>query len=110
MKELREIIAANISALRNERKITQLALAEILNYSDKAVSALLVVNPDNPSGNFIEYSDLLRLLAWSKERSIRIIIIQSINKSAQSNQSVNISSFNTFFTDCFNVIEYTRRT
>ena len=38
MKELREIVASNICALRNERKITQLKLAEILNYSDKAVS------------------------------------------------------------------------
>lgn len=38
MKELREIIAANISSLRNEKKITQIKLAEMLNYSDKAVS------------------------------------------------------------------------
>ena len=38
MKELKEIVAANISALRNERKMTQFQLAEILNYSDKAVS------------------------------------------------------------------------
>ena len=38
MKELREIIAANICALRTERKLTQIKLAEILNYSDKAVS------------------------------------------------------------------------
>lgn len=38
MKELREIIASNISALRNERKLTQLDLAKILSYSDKAVS------------------------------------------------------------------------
>lgn len=36
--DLREIIAANISSLRNERKITQIKLAEVLNYSDKAVS------------------------------------------------------------------------
>ncbi len=38
MKELREIIAANICSLRTERKLTQIKLAEILNYSDKAVS------------------------------------------------------------------------
>lgn len=38
MRELREIVAANLSALRNEKKLTQMKLAEILNYSDKAVS------------------------------------------------------------------------
>lgn len=38
MKELKEIIAANICALRTEKKITQIKLAEVLNYSDKAVS------------------------------------------------------------------------
>ena len=38
MKELREIIANNISELRNDDGITQSKLAQVLNYSDKAVS------------------------------------------------------------------------
>ncbi len=38
MKELREIIANNISELRCEDGITQSKLAQVLNYSDKAVS------------------------------------------------------------------------
>ena len=38
MKDLREIIAKNICALRTEANMTQLGLAELLNYSDKAVS------------------------------------------------------------------------
>ena len=38
MDNLNSIIAANISALRKEKKLTQLELAEKLNYSDKAVS------------------------------------------------------------------------
>lgn len=38
MSDLREIIAENIAALRQENNLTQLALAERLNYSDKAVS------------------------------------------------------------------------
>lgn len=36
--ELKQIIAKNISRLRRENNLTQLALAEKLNYSDKAVS------------------------------------------------------------------------
>lgn len=38
MKDLRDIIAKNIQALRVSKKITQFRLAEALNYSDKAVS------------------------------------------------------------------------
>jgi transcriptional regulator with XRE-family HTH domain len=38
VEDLRRIIADNISLLRNEKNMTQLELAEILNYSDKAVS------------------------------------------------------------------------
>lgn len=38
MKELHEIIAKNISELRNDSKMTQTQLAKKLNYSDKAVS------------------------------------------------------------------------
>lgn len=38
MTDLREIIAKNITDLRVSRSMTQLKLAELLNYSDKAVS------------------------------------------------------------------------
>ncbi len=38
MKDLRKIIAGNICALRIDMNMTQLQLAEMLNYSDKAVS------------------------------------------------------------------------
>jgi transcriptional regulator with XRE-family HTH domain len=38
MSDIKQIIAKNISDLRIDKKMTQLELAEILNYSDKAVS------------------------------------------------------------------------
>ena len=38
MEEIKQIIAKNISELRIDRQMTQLELAEKLNYSDKAVS------------------------------------------------------------------------
>ena len=38
MKDLRDIISKNICELRSEMNMTQLQLAELLNYSDKAVS------------------------------------------------------------------------
>ena len=38
MEDIKPIIAKNITALRQEHKMTQIELAEKLNYSDKAVS------------------------------------------------------------------------
>jgi len=38
MKDIKSIVAKNISSLRQAQKMTQLELAEQLNYSDKAVS------------------------------------------------------------------------
>ena len=41
------------------------------------VNTLLIINPDNPSGNFIPMSDLLRLCEWSKKKAIRLMIDES---------------------------------
>lgn len=46
-------------------------------YADKGISTLAIVNPDNPSGNFIPKQDLLRLCAWSAAKGIRLIIDES---------------------------------
>ncbi len=46
-------------------------------FSDKDISMLLVVNPDNPSGNFIEIKDILRIADWCAERNIRFVVDES---------------------------------
>lgn len=46
-------------------------------YSDKGITSLMVVNPDNPSGNFIPHRDVLRLAEWAGEKGIRLIIDES---------------------------------
>lgn len=49
----------------------------MLFFSDKEISALILINPDNPSGNFIKKADLLRLCEWAEENSIRLIVDES---------------------------------
>mgnify|MGYP003289232711 CR=1 FL=1 len=46
-------------------------------YDGKGISQLLLINPDNPSGNFIPFADVLRLAAWCKDRNIRLILDES---------------------------------
>lgn len=38
---------------------------------------LLIINPDNPSGNFIPFADILRLAQWCEEQKIRLVIDES---------------------------------
>ena len=46
-------------------------------FGRKDIATLLLINPDNPSGNFIPKSGLLRLCEWSKAQGVRLIIDES---------------------------------
>lgn len=46
-------------------------------YKDKSIDMLLLINPDNPSGNFIPKTDVVRLAAWCKERHILLVVDES---------------------------------
>ena len=46
-------------------------------FGDKDVKVLLLVNPDNPSGNYIPKNEVLNLVKWAAERDIRIIVDES---------------------------------
>ena len=46
-------------------------------FADKDIRQLMVINPDNPSGNFIPKSDVQRLAQWCEERDIRLVVDES---------------------------------
>lgn len=46
-------------------------------FGDKEISTLLLINPDNPSGNFIHKSDVLGLAEWCHQRELRFIVDES---------------------------------
>ena len=46
-------------------------------YKDKDIQAIVLVNPDNPSGHFIMRDDILRLEEWAAKRNINIIVDES---------------------------------
>ena len=46
-------------------------------YEEKEISTLLLINPDNPSGNFIPKEDILRLAAWTAKKDITLIVDES---------------------------------
>ena len=46
-------------------------------FRNKNIQTLLLINPDNPSGNFIEKKDVFRLVEWTERRNIRLIVDES---------------------------------
>lgn len=46
-------------------------------FGDKKIDTLLLINPDNPSGNYIPYQELLNLMEWTKEKGIRFVVDES---------------------------------
>ncbi|MBR6502480.1 MAG: aminotransferase class I/II-fold pyridoxal phosphate-dependent enzyme [Clostridia bacterium] len=51
---------------------------DVMNFfGDKDIKTLVIINPDNPSGNYIPKSDLLHLIDWAKEKAIKLVIDES---------------------------------
>ena len=46
-------------------------------FADKDIQTLLLINPDNPSGNFIPRADVLRLADWCEWQGIRLVVDES---------------------------------
>ena len=46
-------------------------------FGGKDIRNLVLVNPDNPTGNYIPKKDLERLIAWCEERDITLLVDES---------------------------------
>lgn len=46
-------------------------------FNANPVRNLVLINPDNPSGNYIPMQDVLRIIKWAKESGVRLIIDES---------------------------------
>ena len=55
-------------------------------YADKDVKAIVLVNPDNPSGHFIRKNDILRLADWAKSLDRLLIVDESFIDFAKDDE------------------------
>lgn len=58
------------------------------------VKALVVINPDNPSGNFIPQADALRLADWAEESGITLVLDESFIDFAEGQDNSLLSQEN----------------
>jgi len=54
-------------------------------YTANPVNQLVVINPDNPSGNYMSTEELLELINWSKANQIQLVIDESFVDFSEDN-------------------------
>ena len=58
-------------------------------YSNDQIEQLLLINPDNPSGNYLNKADLFKIMEWTCSRKIRLILDESfVDFSDEKNSSM----------------------
>ena len=51
---------------------------EVISYfSEHKVSSLFLINPDNPSGNYISRENILKIAFWAEKENIRLVVDES---------------------------------
>ncbi len=56
-------------------------------FADKNIQNLIVINPDNPSGNYIPKAELLQLISWTAKAGIRLVVDESFVDFADENDN-----------------------
>ncbi|MBO4450088.1 MAG: aminotransferase class I/II-fold pyridoxal phosphate-dependent enzyme [Clostridiales bacterium] len=64
---------------------------DVINFFENSgVNQIVIVNPDNPSGNYIPKADLLRLVEWTKGKGMKLVIDESFVDFADEEDSTLI--------------------
>ena len=62
--------------------------SDLINYfSDKDIEALILINPDNPTGNYICKKDIFTIIEWAKSKKIKFILDESFVDFAEEKDS-----------------------
>lgn len=65
---------------------------EIIDFFDtKDIEVLVLINPDNPSGNYIEQKDLVNLLQWAENKGVKLLIDESFVDFVKLEDGQNIT-------------------
>lgn len=59
-------------------------------FEDKEIQNLVIINPDNPSGNYIPKTDILKLIDWAGKKGVQLIIDESFIDFADEENSTII--------------------
>ncbi|MBR4669480.1 MAG: aminotransferase class I/II-fold pyridoxal phosphate-dependent enzyme [Butyrivibrio sp.] len=77
---------SEIVAFKPENNEFRYSADDLMNFfGDKDISTLVLINPDNPSGNYIDEDGVKKLIAWTAQRGIRFVLDESFIDFADDN-------------------------
>ena len=60
---------------------------DVIQYFDtKEIQNLVLINPDNPSGNYLNAAQVRELFAWAKEKGIKVVYDESFSDFAREEE------------------------
>jgi len=70
--------AASLEVFVPESEDFHYSASELMSHFDAhPVSTLLLINPDNPSGNYLPHSQVVSLLEWAAAKGVRLVLDES---------------------------------
>ena len=67
-------------------------------FSENPVRTIVLINPDNPTGNYLSLEGVKQLLEWTKKAGVRLILDESFMDFATENEEVTFAA-NTVLTE-----------
>lgn len=62
-------------------------------FANKDLEVLVLINPDNPTGNYLPKADVCRLAAWCEEQGVRLLLDESFVDFADELDSTFLDDF-----------------
>ena len=63
-----------------------------LYFEGQDIDTLLLINPDNPSGNYVPYSEMVDLIEWTASRGIKMIVDESFVDFVKADGEITLLS------------------
>lgn len=60
-------------------------------FGQNRVETMILINPDNPSGNYIPIDGLKKLIAWTKEQNMRLVVDESFADFSDEQENTLLS-------------------
>lgn len=93
-----------IVAYRSSKSDFRYTIDDLINfYSKNPVGMIILINPDNPTGNYIDVDDCVRLINWCKDEKIKLIIDESFVDFASLGENMTLSDLTLIKEDILNL-------
>lgn len=88
-EEYRNKFAGKVIAYDTKSAGYRYDAANIIDFFDGVdITALILINPDNPSGNYLSKEQLMQLLEWSLHKNIHLVVDESFVDFADQPESL----------------------